>query len=55
MFAKFLRRNRNQSVRMPETEQQLLDFLRYNNANSPLMQLHLDRMQTALDARTRAI
>lgn len=31
-------------------EQQKLDCLRYLNADNPLMQLHCDRMQTALDA-----
>lgn len=55
MFAKFLRRNRHQTVSTIETEQQKLDNLRYNHAANPLMQLHLDRMQTALEATMRAI
>lgn len=29
-----------------------LDALRYNYRNDPLMQLHFDRMQTALSAHT---
>jgi hypothetical protein len=33
------------------TEQQKLDQLRYDNAANQLMQLHCDRMQTAMDAR----
>lgn len=47
MFNKLFRRNRTAVA----TEQQQLDALRYANADNPLMQLHCDRMQTALNAR----
>lgn len=43
------RRFRHQTVAVIEDEQMQLDAMRYNNANDPLMQLHLDRMQTALN------
>lgn len=51
MFNKLFRRNA-QITNMIETEQLMLDTLRFRNADNPLMQLHLDRMQVALDSRT---
>lgn len=53
MFTKLFRRAH---IAYPITdqvaEQLVLDAMRYNNAGCPLMQLHLDRMQSALDAHT---
>lgn len=44
-------RRNNNGVLIIADEQHKLDSLRYENANNPLMQLHCDRMQAALDAR----
>lgn len=48
MFAKFFRRTAIAQL-IVETEQLTLDTLRYNNADNQLMQLHLDRMQSAME------
>lgn len=48
MFNKFFRRF--QTVNPVDDQQHKLDCLRVQHADNPLMQLHLDRMQTALDA-----
>jgi len=46
LVARKLRRV-NAAVDLPQLQ---LDNLRYHNAGNQMMQLHLDRMQTALDA-----
>ena len=48
MFTKLLRR-KSKTARIFEAQQHELDCLRYLHADNPLMQLHLDRIQTALD------
>lgn len=49
MFTKFFRRN-VQTVPAVDLEQLDLDCLRISYADFPEMQLHLDRMQTLMDA-----
>jgi hypothetical protein len=49
MFNKLFRRTKKNAL-VRKTEQQILDLERYNNAGNQLMQLHLDRMQTALNS-----
>jgi hypothetical protein len=52
MFNKLFRRN--QTVPMVDLEQLDLDILRNSYADYPSLQLHFDRMQTALNrARSR--
>lgn len=54
MFTKLFRRTAVAQL-IRETEQLTLDQLRYDNANNQLMQLHLDRMQSAMEASVRTI
>lgn len=49
MFTK-LRRRHAQFVAPVDLEQLDLDILRITYADDPIMQLHFDRMQTALNA-----
>lgn len=54
MFTNLAHRRRRQAVTMMvENEQLKLENLRYNNADDQLMQLHLDRMQDALNGQYR--
>lgn len=50
MFTKLFRRL-SQRNHTGLSEQRRLDILRYTNADNQLMQLHCDRMQSALKSR----
>jgi hypothetical protein len=55
MFKIFSRKSRQTATAANENEQLVLDIMRMNYADDPAMQLHLDRMQTALSAQRSAL